>query len=253
MKKLFTLSIAIFCALAVNAQMTESGNGFVETFSYPDGTVYEDVAYEGIGAEWPDSSVIADGMLSWYLPDSSEAAMGLWELSMDLTENTDIHFKYKFPAGGEFGIWVEDALGGGGELFPEDLMLGLEDLMSYTLDLTHVNFADVDLSQVTEVWIMSYIEAASTFYLDDLVIGDGFYTGLSSKEFKSNLQVYPNPAAGEFRIDTDIESLAIYNSIGQVVKSVENYRKDSPIDISTLGEGMYIIKADENTHKLMVE
>ena len=64
MKKLFTLSIAIFCALAVNAQMTESGNGFVETFSYPDGTVYEDVAYEGIGAEWPDSSVIADGMLS---------------------------------------------------------------------------------------------------------------------------------------------------------------------------------------------
>ena len=110
MKKLFTLSIAIFCALAVNAQVSESGNGFLERFDYPDSTVYDSsIAYEGIEAEWgewevegdtiPTLAFIEDGKLKWEVPDSAEVFIGMWELSMDLTENTDIKFKYQFPAG----------------------------------------------------------------------------------------------------------------------------------------------------------
>jgi hypothetical protein len=260
MKKLFTLSMAIFCAVALNAQMSASGNGFAETFSYPDSTVYDDVAYEGIGAEWGDWEIgddtwapayIEDGKLKWDLPDSTETAIGLWELSMDLTGNTDILFKYQFPAGAEFGIWIEDSEGGGGEIFPEDFMLGLPNLMNYTFDASAIE--GVDLSKVTEIWIMGYTETAGIFYLDDLVIGDGSLTGISGKIFESSLVVYPNPASEEFRIDTDIKSLAIYNSIGQLVNSVENYRKGSSVDISELVKGLYIIKADDNTHKLMVE
>lgn len=251
MKKLFTLSIAIFCVVAVNAQLSESGNGFSETFSYPDGTVYDSVAYEGIGAEWGDTAVIEDGKLKWDLADSTESAIGLWELKMDLTENTDITFKYQFPASAEFGIWIEDTLGGGGEIFPEDFMLGLSDLMNYTFDASAV--PDVNLSAVAEIWIMGYTETAGIFYLDDLVIGDGVLTGISGKVVKSNLQVYPNPASEVFRIDSDIKSLAIYNSIGQMVNSVENYQKGSSVDISELGKGLYIIKADENNHKLIVK
>ena len=264
MKKLFTLSIAIFCVVAVNAQLSESGNGFSETFSYPDGTVYDSVAYEGIGAEWgewevegdtiPTLAFIEDGKLKWDLGDSSETAIGLWELSMDLTGNTDITFNYQFPLGAEFGIWVEDGTtGAGGELFPDDFILGLEDLMAYTLDLTAPEFAEVDLSNVAEIWIMGYTDVAGIFYLDDLVIGDGVLTGISGKVFKSSMVVYPNPASEEFRIDSDIESLAIYNSIGQMVNSVENYQKGSSVDISELVKGLYIIKADENNHKLIVK
>ena len=251
MKKLFTLSIAIFCAVAMNAQLSESGNGFLERFDYPDGTIYDSVAYEGVGAEWGDTSVIEDGKLKWYLADAGESAIGLWELSMDLTGNTDITFKYQFPAGAEFGIWIEDTLGGGGEIFPEDFMLGLSELQDYTFDASAV--PDVDLSAVAEIWIMSFTETAGTFYFDDLVIGDVSFTGISGKIVKSSLLVYPNPASEEFRIDSDIKSLSVYNSIGQIVYSVENYQKGSSVDISDLGIGLYIIKADENNHKLIVE
>jgi hypothetical protein len=264
MKKLFTLSIAIFCVVAINAQgPTESGNGFLEEFEYPDSTVYEDVPYEGIGAEWgewevePDSFQLAfteEGKLKWVLGDSTETAMGLWELSLDLTGNTDIRFRYQFPADAEFGIWVEDGTtGAGGELFPEDFMLGLEDLMDYTLDLSAAEFAEVDLSNVAEIWIMGYTEAGGTFYLDDLVIGDAIPTGISGKFVESSFQVYPNPASKEFAIGVDAESVSIFNISGQEVLSVQNYQKGSSIDISELAGGYYIINADSRTQKLMVK
>ncbi|MEJ2594236.1 MAG: T9SS type A sorting domain-containing protein [bacterium] len=253
MKKLFTLSMAMFCFVAIIAQPTESGNGFLETFDYPDGTVYEDVAYEGIGAEWPDGSVIEDGKLKYDLPDEEEGAIGLWELAMDLSENTEITFMYQFPEGSEFGIWVEDASGAGGELFPEDLELGLSELSEYTLDLTASEYEEVDLTQVAEIWIMSIATTAGTFYLDSLVIGDGSLTGISGRLVKSGLQVYPNPASEEFRIDSDINSLSVYNSIGQIVFSAEDYQKGSSVDISNLGKGLYVIKADDFIHKLLVE
>ena len=264
MKKLFTLSIAIFCVIAINAQLTESGNGFREMFDYADSTVYDDVPYDSLGAEWgewevegdtvPTLAYIEDGKLRWDLPDSTETAIGLWDLSMDLTGNTDITFKYQFPADAEFGIWVEDGTtGAGGELFPDDFLLGLDQLMEYTFDLTSDEFAELDLSNVAEFWIMGYTEAGGTFYLDDIEIGALDVVGIEMKDIKDNLSIYPNPASEEFRIDSDFKSLTVYNSIGQIVNSLENYQKGSSVDISDLGKGLYIIKADDNNYKLIVE
>ena len=263
MKKLFTLSIAIFCAIAINAQMTESGNGFSEDFDYPDGTVYDDVPYDSIGAEWgewvfdDDSIILAyteAGKLKWDLDTSGETAIGLWELEMDLTEYTDITFKYQFPADAEFGIWVEDGTtGAGGELFPEDFILGLDDLMDYTLDLTDEAFAEVDLSNVAEIWIMAYTAAGGIYYLDDLVIGDVDFTGIEMKEIKNNLSIYPNPASSEFSIGVDAESVAILNISGQEVFSIQNYQKGSSIDISEFAKGYYIVNADGKAQKLVVK
>ena len=252
MKKLFTLSIAIFCTVAINAQMSGSGNGFAETFTYDNGFVFEEGLYPGIWAEWPDGAVIEDGKLKWELPndEGGEAAIGMWELEMDLTGNTDILFKYQFPEGAEFGIWIEDNAGGGGEIFPEDFQLGLSELMDYTFDASAI--PDVDLSDVAEIWIMSVAEAG-TFYLDDLVIGDGSLTGISSKVVKSTLQVYPNPASSAFTIGVDAESVSILNITGQKVFSVQNYQKGSLIDVNELKEGIYLINADDRTAKLMVK
>jgi len=256
MKKLFTLSIAFFYVVAINAQVSESGNGFAKTFTYEDSTVYDDVAYEGIGAEWPDGSFIEDGKLRTDLDtakdDEGYGAIGMWDLEMDLTGNTDILFKYQFPDSAGFGIWIEDSDGGGNEIFPEDLELGTSELQDYTFDASAIS--DVDLSKVVEIWIMFETDSAGTFYFDDLVIGDGsLTTGISSKVVQSSWLAYPNPASEEFRINADIKSLSIFNSIGQMVYSRENYQKGSSVDIRDLGKGLYIIKADENTHKLMVE
>jgi hypothetical protein len=264
MKKLFTLSIAIFCVVGINAQgLTESGNGFLERFVYTDGTVFDSVPYEGIGAEWgewevePDSFQLAyveDGKLKWDLPDSTETAIGLWELSMDLSENTDITFKYQFPLTAEFGIWVEDGTtGAGGELFPEDFILGLDQLMSYTLDLTAPEFSEVDLSNVAEIWIMGYTADAGVFYLDEFVIGDVDFTGMEMKQIKNDLSIYPNPASTEFSIGVDAESVSILNISGQEVFSMQNYQKGSTIDISELANGYYIVNADGRAQKLVVK
>ena len=263
MKKLFTLIIAIFCAVAINAQMTESGNGFSEDFDYPDGTVYDDVPYADIGAEWgewpfgEDSIVLAyteAGMLKWDLDTSGETAIGLWELSMDLTEYTDITFKYQFPADAEFGIWVEDGTtGGGGELFPDDFILGLDDLMDYTFDLTAAEFAEVDLSNVAEIWIMAYTAAGGIYYLDDLVIGGVGISGLETTKIKNNLSIYPNPATSEFSIGVDAESVSVLSISGQEVISLQNYQMGSSIDISELANGYYIVNADGRAQKLVVK
>jgi len=267
MKKLFTLSIVIFCVVALNAQFTETGNGFLERFDYPDGTVYDDVVYEGIGAEWPAGAVIENSTLKWELPfeEEVEGWFAMWEIELDLSENTEISFKYKFPAGtqGEegnvrFGIWIETTEGGG-EIWPDDFLLGLDEFMPYTFDLSTYKYFEtetpMDLTKpVIEIWIGAYSEEAGTFYLDDLVIGDGWtLTSIPGKLVKRGLQVYPNPASEAFRIDADIQSLSVYNSIGQVVYSVEDYRKGSSVDISDLEEGLYFIQADDTAHKLLVK
>jgi hypothetical protein len=261
MKKLFTLIIAIFCVITVNSQgLTETGNGLFDKFDYDDGTVYEDVPYDSIGAEWgewefdADSIILAyveDGKLKWDLPDSTETAMGFWELSMDLTGNTDITFKYQFPADAEFGIWIEDNAGGGGELFPEDFMLGLDQLMDYTFDASEI--PDVDLSDVAEIWIMGYTEAGGIFYLDDLKIGDADWTGIEMKQIKNNLSIYPNPASSEFSIGVDAESVKVLSISGQEVISLQNYQMGSSIDISELAKGYYIVNADGRAQKLVVK
>ena len=254
MKKLFTLGIAIFCVVAINAQgITLSGNGFWDSFEYPDGTVYDDVPYDSIGAEWPDSSFITDGKLEFFLADSAEGYIGLWELQMDMTGYEEVTFKYQFPLTAGFGIWVEDNAGGGGELFPDDFMLGLDQLMEYTFDLTHANFAEVDLSDVAEIWIMPYNDEASTWFIDDLVIGAVGVAGLETKEIKNNLSIYPNPASSEFSIGVDAESVSILNISGQEVFSVQNYQKGSSIDISELAKGYYIVNADGKAQKLVVK
>jgi len=259
MKKLFTLSIAFFCVVAINAQgLTETGNGFLDEFIYPDSTYYEEVPYIGFEAEWGDTSIVYDGKLSWYLKDAGESAIGMWELNMDLTGHADIRFKYQFPVGTEFGIWIENNAGDGGEMFIEgDLLLGLDQMMEYTFDASAVKIdgteTPLDLSDVAEIWIMSYTGTAGTFYLDDLTIGDARRTGISPKLVESSFQVYPNPATEEFAIGVDAESVSIFNISGKEVFSVQNYQKGSSIDISELASGYYIINADSKTQKLMVK
>lgn len=254
MKKLFTLIIAIFCAVAINAQVTGSGNGFAETFTYENGYTFVEGQYGEVGAEWPEGSVIEDGKLKWDVGAEGEGWFGMWEIDMDLSENTEITLKYQLPADGDFGIWVENA-DGGGEIWP-DLMKGLTEMQSYTFDLsTYVYFeteTPLDLSKnIIEIWIGSYSAAGGTFYIDDLVIGDGSLTGIEMKKV-SNLSVYPNPVSSEFSIGDNAESVSIFNITGQKVISLQNYEKGALIDISELKEGIYLVVADKRTSKLMV-
>ena len=97
--------------------------------------------------------------------------------------------------------------------------------------------------------------AAGTLYVDDIVFGDAeLLTGINTKKVSldSNLKIYPNPATTHLSIGVDAASVSIYNTVGQEVYSTINYLKETPINVEELNSGMYIIRADNNTQKLII-
>jgi len=72
------------------------------------------------------------------------------------------------------------------------------------------------------------------------------------------INVYPNPSSGVFNIDTknQINSIKIYNAIGEIVYSNKELDPERPINISDYGKGIYfityIIGVKSYTKKIMV-
>ena len=61
----------------------------------------------------------------------------------------------------------------------------------------------------------------------------------------NSISLYPNPAVNELYL-TGVETntvVAIYDMSGKLVKTINNYFAGSPIDVSDIGVGVYVIKA----------
>jgi len=74
-------------------------------------------------------------------------------------------------------------------------------------------------------------------------------TSLSTSDFDSNsFSFYPNPAKDiiNFSSSTTIETITIYNVLGQEVFSKETYSKKFSIDISNLSSGTYVAKLNKD-------
>lgn len=254
MKKLFTLSLAISCALMINAQLTESGNGFLETFDYEDGTVIDDVTYEGLSSEWPEESSVMTGVLTWDQGDEAEAWLGFgFENPMDVTGYEDFQFMYQLPAETAVCIYLADEDGGESEICPEDLFLGTSELMSKTIDLSEAE--GLDITKIIEVGFLLWTPAAGTLYIDDILIGDAEIgaTSIRNQSVINDMLVYPNPATTDLFLSMDAGSVSIINTVGQVVLSEINYKEGSLIDVSNLTSGIYFVKADNSIQKLLIK
>jgi len=150
-------------------------NGFLEAFDYPDGTVYDDVTYD-VYVEWPESSSVQDGVLVWDMDIEGETSFGAeFEESLDLTDNTNLKFKYIFPADAFVDIYLIDADGLESEL-SVTFVGGTEDLQDITLDLSAAEGLEggdpADLSIFAGFYIIFYTPTASTLNLDDVTLGD---------------------------------------------------------------------------------
>jgi hypothetical protein len=150
-------------------------NGFLEAFDYDDGTVYDDVTYD-VYVEWPESSSVQDGVLSWDMDVDGEGSFGAeFEESLDLTDNSNLKFKYIFPADAFVDIYVIDADGLEGEL-GVTFVGGTEDLQDITLDLSGAEGYDggdpPDVSKFAGFYIIFYTPTASTLSLDDVTLGE---------------------------------------------------------------------------------
>lgn len=79
----------------------------------------------------------------------------------------------------------------------------------------------------------------------------GVGTGIAEETVELNIILYPNPATDELFIntkETNIESIDVINSLGQVVISQAIY--NNRLDISSLNEGIYFIRFNSATEVL---
>jgi Leucine-rich repeat (LRR) protein len=74
--------------------------------------------------------------------------------------------------------------------------------------------------------------------------------GISDFEFADYFNVYPNPVNNILNIDVkntiEIESMAVYDVLGQLVIAVPNAKNISKIDVSKLTTGNYFLKMNTN-------
>lgn len=95
--------------------------------------------------------------------------------------------------------------------------------------------------------------------LENLVIDLGAYeyfkdSSLSTVDNNTHAtaKVYPNPTSGVFIIDSpQQETVAIYNITGQFIKTINVKVGKNQIDITGLPAGLYIIKAQKSSHKII--
>ena len=77
------------------------------------------------------------------------------------------------------------------------------------------------------------------------------YTISSIENYSSSINIYPNPTNGNITVisEYDIESIKLYNTIGNelyVVNNKENKITETKLDLSTFAKGVYFIKININ-------
>jgi len=147
------------CIFVVDAQVTESGNGFKETFNYAADMIFNDLFIEGVNEiGWIDEldyaqAAIEGGVLKFTLEPGVEGSIG-WGFSpsLDLTGNPNLTFKYKFPEGTEWYFGAEDEQAVWADESSTSLILGTGDFQEITIDLTTLTSEDGTLDMNQNKW-----------------------------------------------------------------------------------------------------
>ena len=97
--------------------------------------------------------------------------------------------------------------------------------------------------------------SSDTWLIDNVVLtGEKLVTGMNNISKTNSLKVYPNPANDMVYInrDSDMNStLQVYNSLGEVVLTRELTKEKESFSVSTLANGIYFLKFDNITKKLI--
>ena len=162
--------------------------------------------------------------------------------SFDLWTPNSTTFKFKLV---DFG--ADAAFGGGNDVEHETII---------TPTLGQWNHVSVPLSGMTGLTTKSNIAqlifasapaGASTVYIDNVMFSKKALVGIGSSKVES-VGIYPNPSKELINItaEKEIQSIVIYNSLGQIVLTKEVNAKLEMININELQSGMYTLKASIN-------
>ncbi len=102
-------------------------------------------------------------------------------------------------------------------------------------------------SNIAQLIFASSPAGTSIAYIDNVLFSKKPAIGMAAIE-QELIGVYPNPASKSLTINTikDIQSVVIYNTLGQVVLTTLPNTNDVSIDIANLPNGLYTVKATIN-------
>jgi len=81
--------------------------------------------------------------------------------------------------------------------------------------------------------------------LDDITVtSTSGGSGIAETLPNINAKVHPNPVISDLKIECEknIDKLELYDSFGRIVISQENVLNNTSIDVSSLANGIYILK-----------
>ncbi|MEO8759789.1 MAG: T9SS type A sorting domain-containing protein [Bacteroidia bacterium] len=89
--------------------------------------------------------------------------------------------------------------------------------------------------------VLLYTNNQTTAYCDATL-------GIKEVNHSTAFTIYPNPASNNITISSDkeLETITIYNTLGEVVFQTKNKNIQQQIDISTLTDGIYFVNSSVN-------
>jgi hypothetical protein len=84
---------------------------------------------------------------------------------------------------------------------------------------------------------------SGTLFVDNVYFSD---VAMANQSFaNTSVKIYPNPASTSITLENEsaIESVSIYNVVGQEVKTAAPNSNTITLDISNLETGIYVIKS----------
>ena len=99
------------------------------------------------------------------------------------------------------------------------------------------------------------IDSIRSYYLSDFVTVCGGTLGVSEQKIQENsLLVYPNPFNNELTINYELENntatLAIYNLVGEQIKTQTITQKTTVIDLDNEPNGIYLVTITDGTTRI---
>jgi len=167
--------------------------------------------------------------------DTSDCYLGTSQLITGgefdaLCYNTWAHSAYNLPPSNDW--WKAESI---------DITEFLTDTITYQCFQVRFVYKNVYTNPFSLAW-----------YVDDISIA--YYPNLSVNDnSKINYNIYPNPTSDKFIIENseNIKSIYIFQIDGRLIRNIPV--NESPIDISDLKPGVYIVKVTEKDNRNIIK
>jgi Secretion system C-terminal sorting domain len=178
---------------------------------------------------------------------------------LDLTVNPKVSISLKADKPLSLQVGLVQSTVGGNSVTISVTVPGDGAYHTYNFDFTGKLAAFYDPKQIDKVYLNFNPGWATGGYykgnvtLDYLKIGDAALTGLNRLYNPADLSVYPNPAKTTIALKNssslNIQSIALVNMSGQIVKQINNYNGGS-INVEDLRSGVYFVRVTTQDNAL---